>query len=60
MPALRQQVLKIQTVGDAILPGPKEEIEELREKFKKAKEGLRDAMYNGTWERVVDESKSIV
>lgn len=51
---------KLLPIGDALSSGYESKLEELRDKLKRAKEGLRDSIGLGTWKRIVDESESTV
>lgn len=44
-------------IGDAFSSGYESKIEELRERFKRAKEGLKDSISYGLWELALDNSE---
>lgn len=49
----------VRYTGDAFTTGYESKLEELSEKFKRAKEGLRDSIGFGTWKRVVNAGEFI-
>jgi len=45
------------SIGDAFSSGYESKIEELRERFRRAKEGLKDSIFYGLWELALDSSE---
>ena len=46
-------------IGDAFSREYEFKLEELKEKLRRAKEGLRDSIHFGTWKRVLDAGELI-
>lgn len=44
-------------IGDAFSSGYESKIEELRERFRRAREGLKDSIFYGLWELALDNSE---
>lgn len=47
-------LLYLPKIGDAFSQGYESKLDELRDKFRRAKDGLRISINFGTWKRVMD------
>ena len=51
--------MSLQNLVDVLSSSYESKLEDLKEKLRRAKEGLRDSMHFGTWKRVLDAGELV-